>query len=67
MIEFKILEKIDRHCESSSERGHLVQKVNKFCDRIDNILILVIKHNTKDYKCVVYSTVLFKVLFKCNA
>ena len=53
MIEFKILEKIDRHCESSSERGHLVQKVNKFCDRIDNILILVIKQNTKDYKCVV--------------
>ena len=49
MIEFKILEKIDRHCE----RGHLVQKVNKFCDRIDNILILVIKQNTKDYKCVV--------------
>ena len=63
MIEFKILEKIDRHCE----RGHLVQNVNKFCDRIDNILILVIKHNTNDYKCVVYSTVLFKVLFKCNA
>ena len=36
-IGFKVLEKIDRHCEPSIERRNLSKLLNEFCDKVDAV------------------------------